>query len=83
VPLLCGSDPDEKRCEMTLGTTAMIGLPGGGEWMILFVLVLLLFGGSKIPELLRGVGKGMGELQRGLEEGKRKLNEAIHDDEHR
>lgn len=62
---------------------SMLGLPGGGEWMIIFVLVLLLFGGSKIPELLRGVGKGMGELQRGLEEGKRKLNEAIHDEESR
>jgi sec-independent protein translocase protein TatA len=59
---------------------AMFGLPGGSEWIIIFVLVLLLFGGQKIPELLRGVGKGVGELQRGLEESKRKLADAIEDD---
>jgi sec-independent protein translocase protein TatA len=59
---------------------SMFGLPGGLEWIIIFVVVLLLFGGQKIPELLRGVGKGVGELQRGLEESKRKLNEAIEDD---
>jgi sec-independent protein translocase protein TatA len=59
---------------------SMFGLPGGSEWIIIFVVVLLLFGGQKIPELLRGVGKGVGELQRGLEESKRKLNEAIEDD---
>jgi sec-independent protein translocase protein TatA len=60
---------------------SMLGLPGGSEWIIIFVVVLLLFGGNKIPELLRGVGKGVGELQRGLEEGKKKLQEAIHEED--
>jgi sec-independent protein translocase protein TatA len=39
--------------------------------IILLVIVVLLFGGSKIPELMRGVGKGMGEFKKGIEEGKR------------
>ena len=50
---------------------------GTQEWMILLVIVLILFGGKKIPELLRGVGKGVGELQKGLEEGKRTIHESI------
>jgi sec-independent protein translocase protein TatA len=49
---------------------------GGQELIIILVIVLLLFGGTKIPELLRGVGKGVGELQKGLEEGKRTLHAA-------
>lgn len=59
---------------------AAFGLPGGDEWIVIVLVILLLFGGNKIPELMRGIGKGYGELQRGLEEGKRKLAETIHDD---
>jgi sec-independent protein translocase protein TatA len=58
------------------------GLPGGGEWIIIGVVVLVLFGGEKLPELMRGIGKGVGQLQEGLEDGKRKLRDAMdeHDD---
>src|ERR1700723_1186584 len=35
--------------------------------IIILVIVLVLIGGSKIPELLRGVGRGIGELQKGLQ----------------
>lgn len=50
---------------------------GANELLIIFVIVLFLFGGAKIPELLRGVGRGVGELQKGLEEGKRTVNRAM------
>ncbi len=53
---------------------------GGQEMIVVLVIVLVLFGGKKIPELLRGVGKGVGELQKGLEEGKRQLHTSIHDE---
>ncbi len=53
---------------------------GGQEMLVVLVIVLVLFGGKKIPELLRGVGKGVGELQKGLEEGKRQLHTSIHDE---
>ena len=36
-----------------------ISMPGGGEWIIILVVVLLLFGGRKIPELMRGIGRGI------------------------
>lgn len=52
------------------------------QWLIILVIVLVLFGGKKIPELLRGVGRGVGELQKGLEEGKRALNESIDEHKH-
>jgi len=35
---------------------------GGMEWLVIFFAVLLLFGGKKIPELMRGVGKGIREF---------------------
>lgn len=49
---------------------------GSQELIIIFVLILLLFGGSKIPQLMRSVGQGVGELQKGLDEGKRALSES-------
>jgi sec-independent protein translocase protein TatA len=41
-------------------------------WHIIIVLavIVLFFGGSKIPELMKGVGKGMSEFKKGVEEGK-------------
>ena len=40
----------------------VIGM-GGPEWVWILVLVLLLFGGKKIPELMRGLGRGIREFQ--------------------
>ncbi len=37
-------------------------LPGGTEIFVILFVVLLLFGGKKIPELMRGVGKGIKEF---------------------
>jgi sec-independent protein translocase protein TatA len=57
-----------------------IGL-GTTELAIIVVIILVLFGGTKIPQLMRGVGKGVSELRKGLDEGKRDLERAIHDDD--
>lgn len=53
---------------------------GAQEGIIILVIVLVLFGGKKIPELLRGVGRGVGELQKGLDEGKRQLQNSIEEE---
>jgi len=45
-----------------MNTIFLIGLPGGGEWIIILLAILLLFGGKKIPELMRGIGKGIKEF---------------------
>lgn len=49
----------------------------GQELMIILLLVLLFFGGAKIPQLMRGLGRGMGEFQQGMSEGKRKFDDAM------
>jgi sec-independent protein translocase protein TatA len=48
-----------------LNTTILIAGLGGAEIAIILVIVLLLFGGKKIPELMRGLGKGIKEFKDG------------------
>ena len=41
---------------------------GGHEWILIVVVVVLLFGGRKIPELMKGLGKGIREFKEGTKE---------------
>jgi len=50
--------------------TLLIGLPGGSEWIFLGLAVLLLFGAKKIPELAKGLGKGIREFKDATKEVK-------------
>ena len=45
-----------------------------GPWQVVLIVmgILLMFGGKKIPELMRGLGKGMSEFKKGKEEGNEK-----------
>jgi len=54
---------------------------GTQELIIIVVIILILFGGTKIPQLMRGVGKGVGELQKGLDEGRRSFQNAANEPE--
>lgn len=42
---------------------------GTTELLLIGGIALLLFGGKKLPELMRGLGKGMNEYKKGLSEG--------------
>jgi len=44
----------------------LIGNLGTGEILIIALIVLLLFGGKKIPELMRGLGKGVKSFKDGM-----------------
>ena len=46
----------------------LLAIPGGMEWVLIAIVVLLLFGGKKIPELMRGLGKGISEFKKGKNE---------------
>jgi sec-independent protein translocase protein TatA len=37
-------------------------MPGGSEWILIVLVVLLFFGGKKIPDLMRGIGRGIREF---------------------
>lgn len=41
----------------------LLGILGAQEIIIIAIIVLLLFGGRKIPELMRGLGRGMKEFR--------------------
>jgi sec-independent protein translocase protein TatA len=56
-------------------------LPQGPEWIIIFVVVLLLFGAKKIPELARGLGKSMGEFKKAREDFEREIKTAESESE--
>ena len=51
-------------------------LPSGSEWIIIALVILLLFGGKKIPELMRGLGKGVKSFKEGVNEAKDEINKA-------
>lgn len=51
-------------------------LPSGSEFIILALLILLLFGGKKIPELMKGLGKGVKSFKEGVNEAKEEINKA-------
>jgi len=47
---------------LSANTTLLFSMPSGGEWFIILIAIVVLFGGRKIPELARGLGKGIREF---------------------
>lgn len=70
---------------MTTGTILpmFIGNLRGWEWLIIFLAILLLFGGKKIPELMRGIGKGIHSFRQGMQEAKDEMNKPLESKEER
>ncbi len=54
---------------MNLALIPGVGSIGGTEMIIALVIILLLFGAKKIPELARGLGSGVREFKAGTKEG--------------
>lgn len=46
---------------------------GIGELLIIFLVILLLFGSKKLPELARGLGRGINEFKDAVETGKKEI----------
>ena len=51
-----------------------LGSLGGQEIIIIALVILLLFGGKKIPELMRGLGKGVSQFKKGMNDIEQELN---------
>jgi sec-independent protein translocase protein TatA len=60
-------------------TLALVGPIGGQEMIFIFLVILLLFGAKKLPELARGVGKSMGEFKKAREDFEREITRAETD----
>ncbi len=54
---------------------------GTGELLIIFLVILLLFGAKKLPELARGLGKGINEFKDDVETGKQEIMDSNEDTE--
>jgi sec-independent protein translocase protein TatA len=59
---------------------AFLGSLGGSEMFLILLAVLLLFGAKKIPELARGLGKGIREFKDASREIKDELEEGLKED---
>ncbi len=62
-------------------TFLFIGNLGGGEWIIIILAILLLFGGKKIPELMRGIGQGMREFNDAKKSVKSQIEDGMKEKE--
>lgn len=54
-------------------------MPGGTEWVLIVLAVLVLFGGRKIPEFMRGLGRGIREFKDAKDNVKREIEEGMNE----
>ena len=59
----------------------LFSMPGGSEWILIIVVVLLMFGGKKIPELMRGLGRGIREFNDAKSNVKKEIEDGMTDKE--
>jgi sec-independent protein translocase protein TatA len=55
-------------------TEFLFAMPGGTEWILILLVVLLFFGGRKIPDLMRGIGRGVREFNDAKETVKKEID---------
>jgi sec-independent protein translocase protein TatA len=58
-----------------------ISMPGGSEWILIILVVLLMFGGRKIPELMRGLGRGIREFNDAKNNVKQEIEDGMKEKE--
>ena len=64
-----------------LKPTLLLSMPGGSEWILILLVVLLFFGGKKIPDLMRGIGKGVREFNDAKDHVKNEFQEGMKEKE--
>jgi len=56
-----------------------MGMPGGIEIVLIILVVLLLFGAKRIPELARGIGQGIQEFRKASDDIKKEIDKGADD----
>jgi sec-independent protein translocase protein TatA len=64
---------------MLTNTVFLISMPGGTEWILIILAVLILFGGRKIPEFMRGLGRGIREFNDAKTNVKKEIEEGMQE----
>ena len=57
----------------------LLSMPGGTEWILIILAVLILFGGRKIPEFMRGLGRGIREFNDAKSNVQKEIEEGMND----
>ena len=52
-----------------------IGFPGGGEWIIILVIAVLIFG-RRLPDIARGIGKSITEFKKGIKDAESEVKKS-------
>lgn len=60
-----------------LNSALLFSMPGGSEWIFIILVILIFFGGRKIPELMRGIGRGVREFNDAKDNVKREIEEGM------
>lgn len=60
-----------------LSASIFLGVVGPWQWALIIVIVLLLFGGKKIPEMMRGLGSGIKEFKNATKDEDEKPNQKL------
>mgnify|MGYP001311109350 FL=1 len=63
-----------------MNTILALGMPGGWEWIIIGLIVVVFFGAKKIPEIFRGFGKGIREFKEASKEIKKEIEKDSSED---
>ncbi|MFT4833724.1 MAG: sec-independent protein translocase protein TatA [Marinoscillum sp.] len=59
-----------------MNTVLAFGMPGGWELIVIILFVIIFFGAKRIPEIARGMGKGIREFKDATKEIKNEINES-------
>jgi sec-independent protein translocase protein TatA len=62
---------------MLSNSVLLLSMPGGTEWILIILAVLILFGGRKIPEFMRGLGRGIREFNDAKTNVKKEIEEGM------
>lgn len=57
----------------------LLSMPGESEWLLILLVILLFFGGKKIPDLMRGIGKGVREFNDAKEHVKNEIEAGMRE----
>ncbi len=60
-----------------MNTILLFGMPSGGELLVIGIFIIIFFGAKKIPEIARGLGKGIREFKDAAKEVKKEIDAGV------